>query len=63
MIIALTQSIVAISIDVRRLVKVGKPWRLSDLVVVSPFRKNGPGLLELMAKEIETGQCIDRTLR
>ena len=37
--------------------------RFSDLVVVSPLKKDGHGLLENMAAEISTGQVIDRTLR
>ena len=36
--------------------------RFSDLVVISPLRTDGPGLLEKMATEIDMGQVIDRTL-
>lgn len=36
--------------------------RFSDLVVVSPLRKDGPELLELMAREIPKGLIIDRTI-
>lgn len=50
------------SIKERQLVEVGIPLRFSDLQVISAFRKNGMGLLELMASEIERGPIIDRTV-
>ena len=35
--------------------------RFTDLVVISPLRKEGPGLLEMKAREIPKGLIIDRT--
>ena len=37
--------------------------RFSDLVLISPLKKDGLGLLEKLAAEIIMGQVIDRTVR